>query len=59
MKHILLAAFGLFAMILAAQVAEQPAGAGTLENPYQIANFNNLLWIGQSSGYWKIGRAHV
>jgi len=54
MKHILLAAFGLFAMILAAQVAEQPEGAGTLENPYQVANFNNLLWIGQSSGYWSL-----
>ncbi len=30
-----------------------PAGAGTEENPYQIASWQNLYWLSQNSGEWN------
>ncbi len=32
--------------------ASEPLGIGTSEDPYQIANLNNLLWIVESSDRW-------
>lgn len=54
MKHIILAILLMLSTGLAAQIAEQPLGAGSADNPYQIANFNNLLWITQTPGYWGL-----
>lgn len=54
MKNLLLAILVLFTAMLTAQIAETPQGAGTLENPYQVANFNNLLWIASAPGYWSL-----
>lgn len=35
----------VFGGLLFAQVSEMPNGSGTEENPYEIANLNNLLWV--------------
>ena len=35
-----------------AQTASKPVGAGTMEDPYQIATLNNLYWIYVSSPQW-------
>ncbi|HPE33776.1 MAG TPA: T9SS type A sorting domain-containing protein [Bacteroidales bacterium] len=34
------------------ETVAQPLGSGTLEDPYQIANIENLSWITQNSGSW-------
>jgi len=54
MKYSFLALLVLFASFLLCQVPEEPLGSGTSDDPYQIANFNNLLWIRQSPGYWGL-----
>jgi len=52
-RSILLLLIMMFAQTaLLAQTATLPAGAGTVESPYLIANLNNLYWITQNSGKW-------
>ncbi|MBZ0241966.1 MAG: hypothetical protein K8F24_02010 [Bacteroidales bacterium] len=52
-RSILLLIFMMFAQTaLLAQTATPPAGAGTVESPYLIANLNNLYWITQNSAEW-------
>jgi|GEM_PF-2992465 len=38
---------------LFAQTAIQPAGSGTVGDPYQIANLNNLYWVTQDTSSWS------
>jgi len=52
-RSILLLLVMMFAQTaLLAQTATLPAGAGTVESPYLIANLNNLYWITQNSAAW-------
>ncbi len=45
---------GLFlAGFLRAQIAQQPAGSGTVASPYRIANLNNLYWIAEDPAHWS------
>lgn len=55
MKYILLICFVVFSVILVAQTPQAPAqGSGTIDDPFQIASFDNLLWIRHNSGYWGL-----
>lgn len=38
---------------LRAQIAQQPAGSGTVASPYRIANLNNLYWIAENPARWS------
>ncbi len=49
---ILLCLAWLFPFVLWAQTATKPAGSGTIFDPYQIANLNNLYWVTQNSSSW-------
>ncbi|OQX96518.1 MAG: hypothetical protein B6I24_11285 [Bacteroidetes bacterium 4572_128] len=39
-------------MMTYAQTEVQPEGAGTEENPFQIATLDNLHWLTQNFIYW-------
>ena len=52
MRHLSLVLILAFSCSLFAQTAEQPSGAGTSVDPYQIANLNNLYWLSQNSSEW-------
>ncbi len=54
MKYLLIITLLLVTTVVFGQIPEQPVGNGTPENPYQIANFNNLLWIRQAPGNWSL-----
>jgi PKD repeat protein len=52
-KTVIILTMVLLAGVLTAQTIEIPQnGDGTLGNPYQIDNLNNLYWLSQNSGEW-------
>lgn len=53
MKATLIALALLLCFSLYAQIPEAPSqGTGTMEDPFQIANFGNLLWLAQTPTVW-------
>jgi len=42
-----------FSLPAKAQTATAPSGSGTLMDPYQIGNLENLYWIAESSDRWS------
>ncbi len=56
-KHLLLTLFGLVLLAnLYAQTATAPSlGDGSKENPYQIANLENLCWLSETDSIWEQG----
>jgi len=57
----LIVAFVLSIGSLFAQGVEplQPEGAGTLQNPYQIANLANLRWLSETNTAWASGKYFI
>ncbi len=45
--------FIFYSTVILGQSADQPAGDGTSDSPYQIATLNNLYWITQHSESWS------
>ena len=52
MKKIIYAGFVFLNLSIFAQTADQPSGSGTENDPYFIANLENLYWITENSGEW-------
>ncbi len=43
----------LLALPIEEPTVEQPEGEGTAEDPYKIANLNNLYWLSQNQEHWN------
>ncbi len=52
-KMLLFFYFFIYIALTIAQTAEPPSGSGTQEDPYLIANLNNLYWITQNEDKWS------
>ncbi len=52
-RRVLLLISLLFSSVVFSQTAVQPAGAGTVESPYEIATLDNLYWLTQNSDKWN------
>jgi hypothetical protein len=52
-SKILVLIFAIGAVLLSAQTAIEPLGAGTAADPYQITNLGNLYWISVNSSVWS------
>lgn len=51
-KTFLATVISLMAIVLLAQNAVEPLGSGTIADPYQIANLDNLYWMSTNQSSW-------